>query len=109
MDTGTQQRVLARVAASAVEAMAVWKTVYELVFAETQSMWAALIIATIIMLICLGVDIVTTYYNNDFTEEGVIGTAVTRRLKEHPELGVMVDVEDPEEDDDAEEVIEGEE
>jgi len=55
-----------------------------------------------------------TYFNNDYTEEAVIGTATTRRLKENPDLPVLVDIdeegdeeEDPDEsDDDGDETIE---
>lgn len=35
-----------------------------------------------------------TYYNNDFTEEGAIGTQFTRALKEDPDEALLVDEED---------------
>ena len=55
---------------------------------------------------------ICTYYNNDFTEEGQIGTYVTRTLKEDPSATVSIDDldEDPDElDGDFDEVIEEEE
>lgn len=56
-----------------------------------------------------------TYFNNDYTDEGMIGTNVTRQLKEHSNATVEIsfgeedddDLEDAEEDDaDFDEVIE---
>ena len=41
---------------------------------------------------------ITTYFNNDYTDEGAFGTAITRQLKEDPTL--IVDVYDGDEDDD---------
>lgn len=43
---------------------------------------------------------ITTYFNNDYTDEGAFGTAITRQLKEDPTL--VVDVYDGDEDDDDE-------
>lgn len=47
-----------------------------------------------------------TYFNNDYTEEAIIGTAVTRKLKEDPEsvLG-----EDDIDDEDESDPFEGDE
>lgn len=39
---------------------------------------------------------INTYYNNDYTSEGEIGTMVTRTLKDDPTM--VVDVYDPDED-----------
>ena len=33
------------------------------------------------MILLLVVDALTTYYNNDYTEEACIGTGITRQLK----------------------------
>lgn len=49
---------------------------------------------------------ITTYYNNDYTPEAMIGTDVTHRLKEDPTLAVTVfdpDYEESDDDDDEEE------
>ena len=109
MDTGTRVRTFFAALASLVGAYYTYQGLLDDILNQLGWGRASLIVA---LIGAVGLIIATgaaTYYNNDFTEEGVIGTAVTRRLKEHPELGVMVDIEDPEEDDDAEETIEGEE
>lgn len=48
-----------------------------------------------------------TYFNQDYTEEAVIGTATTRRLKEDPDLPVLVDINEDEDEDDPEENWDG--
>ena len=48
--------------------------------------------AGIIVLSGLAVDALTTYYNNDYTEAGCIGTGVTRHLKKQREEGYIGDV-----------------
>ena len=117
MDTGTKARTAAMAVASIAAVMAVWKAAYEIVFALTQSVVVAAAVATVIAVAILIIDTAATYYNNDYTEEAVIGTATTRRLKENPDLPVLVDIdqdedeeedpeEDPEEYAEADEVIE---
>ena len=52
---------------------------------------------------------ICTYYNNDFTEEGQLGTYITRTLKDDPSVTVSLEDidEDPDElDGDFDEVIE---
>ena len=52
---------------------------------------------------------ICTYYNNDFTEEGQLGTYITRALKDDPSVTVSLEDidEDPDElDGDFDEVIE---
>lgn len=62
---------------------------------------------------------IATYYNNDYTEEAIIGTDITRRLKDNPDIAVEItadedydedDIEDPEEPEaepeDGDEIIE---
>lgn len=43
---------------------------------------------------------ITTYFNNDYTDEGAVGTAITRQLKDDPTL--IVDVYDGDEDEEPE-------
>ena len=112
MDRGTTIRTTARVLTTAGVVIAVWNFVFEKVLEEVGSVNTAAAVATIIALAVIAVDAITTYFNNDYTEEAVIGTATTRRLKENPDAPVLVDIpedpeddEDPEEDDDAEEII----
>ena len=47
--------------------------------------------------------IITTYYNNDYTEEAAIGTGVTRQLKAERDELYVGDYFYTEEDDDEEE------
>lgn len=105
MNSETQKRTVARVAASTVEVMAVWKFVYEIVFSATEIVWLAAVVATVLALACLAVDAWTTYYNNDYTPEATFGTNITRELKKNPNLAVDVydDEEDEDDDDDSEE------
>ena len=51
---------------------------------------------------------ICTYYNNDYTQEGQIGTQITRDLKDDPCLTVSVtdDDDDPDEGDEFDEIIE---
>ncbi len=98
MNSETQKRTIARVAASVMEVMAVWKVVYEVVFGVTEIIWVAAIVATVLSLACLAVDAWTTYYNNDYTPEAEEGTYITRLKKIDPYI--VVDVFDPDENDD---------
>ena len=106
MDRGTTIRTTARVLTTAGVVIAVWNFVFEKVLEEVGSVNTAAAVATIIALAVIAVDAVPTYFNNDYTEEAVIGTATTRRLKENPDAPVLVDIqEEPEENDDADEII----
>lgn len=91
MNKGTKQRTAARVLASIGTVLAVWKAVYEFVLAETGQMAVAVLIATILACAVIIVDVVTTYYNNDYTEEACIGTGVTRQLKAEKQDGYIGD------------------
>ena len=108
MNTGTKQRTAARVLASIGTVLAVWKAVYEFVLAETGQMIVAALIATALACAVIIVDFVTTYYNNDFTEEATIGTGLTRQLKAEKAKGYIGDYfytenEEVEADEEAEE------
>lgn len=39
-----------------------------------------------------------TYFNNDYTEEAVIGTDITRRLKDNPDIAIEVTADEDEDD-----------
>lgn len=81
MDIGTKIRTIARFAVSAYTAFCVWQTVVDGFGNKTVSLvWAVLII-----LFGWLVDFATTWYNNDFTEAGSIGTGVTRQIKKELE------------------------
>ena len=81
MNNGTKERTAARILASIGTVLAVWKVVFEFVLSETGKAMMAALVATIVACAVIVVDAVTTYYNNDFTEEACRGTAVTRQLK----------------------------
>lgn len=98
IDDGTKERTLARVFVSIYAALAIWKLTYEIVFSATQIVWLAAAIATAVMVFGLAVDTITTWKNNDYTQEGQVGTYATRVMKADP--AVVVDVYDPDEDDD---------
>ena len=106
MDNGTKLRTALAIATSLNTALiATDITGFENETADTVYRIASLILNFIVVAL-------VTYYNNDYTEEAVIGTATTRRLKESPDAPVLVDIqedpddeEDPEEDDDAEETF----
>lgn len=97
MNNGTETRTAARIAASAMQASAVWKVFYDIVYSATGVIWLAAIVATVLAAACLAVDAWTTYYNNDYTPEALIGTDVTHKLKDDPTL--VVEVFDPDGDD----------
>ena len=106
MNTGTKERTAARILTSIGTVLAVWKVVFEFVLAEVGEAWIAALVATIIACIVIAVDTWTTYFNNDYTEAGAVGTQITRDLKEDPTL--VVEVYDGDEDDDDDEDEEGE-
>lgn len=106
MDNGTKLRTALAIATSLNTALiATDITGFENETANTVYKIASLILNFIVVAL-------VTYYNNDYTEEAIIGTATTRRLKENPDAPVLVDIqedpedeEDPEEDDNADEII----
>ena len=55
------------------------------------------VVANFIIVFC------ATYFNNDYTAEGEIGTSITRDLKEDPTLVVEIKDEDEDDDDDDDE------
>ena len=108
MNTGTRLRTVLAVAASLNTAlMATDLTGFQ---NEKVDFWykiASLVLNFIIVAIA-------TYYNNDYTTEGMIGTDITRKLKEDETLVVEVvdgdeddedDEPDPEEDEDGDDVL----
>ena len=101
MNNGTKERTALRVLTSAGVAVAVWQTVFAGVLSMLGEVWVAAIVATVVSLFVLGVDAVTTYFNNDYTQEGAIGTSVTRDLKDDPTI--IVDIIDGDEDDEDDE------
>lgn len=91
MNKGTKERTAARILASIGTVLAVWKVVFEFVLAEVGEMWVAVLVATIVACAVIAVDAVTTYFNNDYSEEACIGTGVTRQLKAEKGEGYVGD------------------
>ena len=54
--------------------------------------WVAVVCAGIVVILGLIVDALTTYYNNDYTEEACVGTGITRQLKAEKEEGYIGDI-----------------
>lgn len=92
MNEGTKKRTLLRALTTAGVVVAVWNFVFEAVYEKTGNMVIAAVVATCVSLVVAAVDAYTTYKNQDYTEQGDIGTSVTRQLKENPNL--IVDVRD---------------
>ena len=82
MNKGTKIRTALRIIVSIYSAFCV----HQVALAQLGDMigvpWLAIVCAIIVVVLGLIVDALTTYYNNDYTEEACIGTGVTRKLKE---------------------------
>lgn len=98
MNTGTKIRTALRIAVSLNTAIyAVSAAVGTLGYGWLTVVWA---IATIIS--DFVVSALTTYYNNDYTEEACIGTGITRQLKAEKKKNYAGEIfysEEPTEDD----------
>lgn len=92
MNNGTKIRTALRIAFSVYTAFCVWETAITRLSEQLHAPWLVALCAGIIVLSGLAVDALTTYYNNDYTEEGCIGTGVTRHLKKQREEGYIGDV-----------------
>lgn len=81
MNKGTKVRTALRVAVSIYSAFCVWQVAIAELSKQLHAPWLVVLCAVIIVLSGLAVDALTTYYNQDFTEEGAAGTAITREMK----------------------------
>ncbi len=108
MNFGTKLRTILRIAASLQNA-AVVMTASIAAFSEQYHIGWLVFVWAIFTLVCnFVVDAITTYYNNDYSEEGEVGTNMTRELKLINEFGEDFEVPDVEEPEDAGEVLEDE-
>ena len=86
MNKGTKIRTALRIIVSIYSAFCV----HQVAIAQLGDMigvpWLAIVCAIIVVVLGLIVDALTTYYNNDYTEEACIGTGTTRLLKEQKNL-----------------------
>ena len=88
MDKGTKIRTALRIAVSLNTAIyAVSTAVGALGFN-----WLTLACAILTIISDLVVSALTTYYNNNYTEEACIGTGITRQLKAEKQEGYIGDI-----------------
>ena len=80
-----------------------WEVAIKALAEQLNAPWLVSLVAVVIVLSGLAVDAITTYFNNDFTEEGAIGTGITRQMKKEKEEGYIGEVffDDEEEETDA--------
>lgn len=81
MNKGTRIRTALRILVSFYSALCVYQVAINELAEMLDAKWIAVVCAILIVLLGIVVDTVTTWYNNDFTEEGCIGTNLTRQLK----------------------------
>ncbi len=94
MNFGTKLRTILRIAAS-LQNTAVVMTAAVAAFSEQYHIgWLVFVWAIFTLLCNFVVDTITTYYNNDYTEEGENGTNMTRELKIISEFGEDFEVPD---------------
>ena len=104
MNKGTKIRTILRIAFSIYTAFCMWQVSIGELSKQINAPWLVGLCAVIIVVSGLVVDALTTYFNNDFTEEACQGTGITRQLKAQKKDGYIGDVIVPED----EEVIEEE-
>ena len=81
MNKGTKIRTALRILVSIYSAFCVHQVAISQLGDMLGIPWLAMLCAIIVVILGLVVDALTTYYNNDYTEEACIGTGVTRQLK----------------------------
>ena len=81
MNNGTKIRTALRIVFSIYTAFCAWQVSITELGKQLHAPWLAALCAVIIVICGLLVDVLTTYFNNDYTEEAAIGTGVTRQLK----------------------------
>lgn len=91
MNKGTKIRTALRIAFSIYTAFCMWQVSISELSKQLNAPWLIAVCAVIIVVSGLIVDALTTYYNNDFTEEACIGTGVTRQLKAEKKEGYVGD------------------
>lgn len=95
MNFGTKLRTILRIAVS-LQNTAVVLTASVQAFADEYHIgWLTFAWALFALACNFAADVITTYYNNDYTVEGSIGTKNTRDLKELRDYE-PTDVEEPE-------------
>ena len=100
MNTGTRIRTALRVAFSIYTAFCVWQTAIDALGKQLGIPWLAALCAIIIVLSGIIVDVLTTYYNNDYTEIAAKHTGNMRQEKAEQKEGYIGDYfySDPDEE-----------
>lgn len=104
MNKGTKIRTALRIAFSIYTTFCMWQVSISELSKQINAPWLIIACAVVIVVSGLVVDALTTYFNNDFTEEACQGTGITRQLKAQKKNGYIGDVIVPED----EEVVEEE-
>ena len=81
MNKETKVRTALRAVVSIYTGLCVWQVAINELGDMLGTKWIAIICAILIVLFGLAVDVLTTYYNNDYTPEACEGTGLTRLLK----------------------------
>lgn len=102
MNKGTKARTALRVVFSIYTAFCMWEVSIAKLGEQLHIPWLVALCAIVIVASGLIVDALTTYFNNDFTEEACKGTGITRQLKAEKKEDYIGDYffEDEEEDED---------
>ncbi len=98
MNNGTKIRTALRIVFSIYTAFCAWQVSISELSKQLNAPWLIAVCAVIIVASGIIVDILTTYYNNDYTEEAAQGTGLTRQLKEQKKDGYVGEYFDMEED-----------
>lgn len=98
MNKGTKIRTILRIAFSIYTAFCMWQVSIGELSKQINAPWLVGLCAVIIVVSGLVVDALTTYFNNDFTEEACQGTGITRQLKAQKKDGYIGDVIVPEDE-----------
>ena len=81
MNKETKVRTALRAVVSIYTGLCVWQVAINELGDMLGTKWVAIICAILIVLFGLAVDVLTTYYHNDYTPEACEGTGLTRLLK----------------------------
>lgn len=98
MNNGTKIRTALRIVFSIYTAFCAWQVSISELSKQLNAPWLIAVCAVVIVASGIIVDILTTYYNNDYTEEAAQGTGLTRQLKEQKKDGYVGEYFDMEED-----------
>jgi len=91
LNKGTVLRTIARVAFSIYTAFCMWQVSIGELGKLLDAPWLAIAVAVVIVICGMIVDVITTYFNNDYTEVAAQHTAEMRQHKEELKEGYIGD------------------